>query len=64
MVVNDWAAFVGMETTSTELQVVETIFKLGEATTSALTNEMRASLIERYGSLTTFILIKLMMLKI
>jgi len=46
MVVNDWCAFVGMDTTSTELQVIETIFKLSEAAPSAITTTMRASLIE------------------
>uniref|UniRef100_A0A6V2JMS8 Eukaryotic translation initiation factor 6 n=2 Tax=Ditylum brightwellii TaxID=49249 RepID=A0A6V2JMS8_9STRA len=29
MVVNDWSAFVGLDTTSTEISVVESIFKLG-----------------------------------
>lgn len=35
LVVNDWAAFTGMDTTSTELSVIESIFKLTDATGSA-----------------------------
>merc|ERR1719446_1088987 len=30
MVVNDWSAFVGMDTTSTEVSVIESIFKIGD----------------------------------
>lgn len=30
MVVNDWMAVTGMDTTATELSVVESVFRLGE----------------------------------
>lgn len=30
MVVNDWMAVTGLDTTATELSVVESVFKLGE----------------------------------
>lgn len=46
MVVNDWISFCGLDTTSTELSVIESIFKLGDAQQSAITTEMRASLID------------------
>ena len=55
MVVNDWAAFVGLDTTSTEISVIESIFKLtggakgrqGQAHQSDIVTNMRSSLIDQ-----------------
>lgn len=49
-VVNDWSAFVGMSSTSTEISVIESVFKLNQAQPSNVTNALRASLIEAYVS--------------
>lgn len=51
MVVNDWSAFVGLDTTGTEISVVESIFKLSgrqelQGQSNIVTN-MRSSLIDQ-----------------
>ena len=46
MVVNDWCAFAGQDTTSTEISVMESVFKLNESQPSAIAQEMRSTLIE------------------
>lgn len=43
---NDWIAFCGLNTTSAELSVIESIFKLGENTPATISKELRDTLIE------------------
>lgn len=46
LVANDWTAFCGLHTTSTELQLIETIFKLRQGQPSQLVSSIRGSLID------------------
>ena len=46
LVANDWSAFCGLDTTSTEIAVVEGIFKLQGATSTRITTDMRSALID------------------
>lgn len=46
LVVNDWIAFCGLNTTSTEVQRIESVFKLGDSQPSQIASTMRESLID------------------
>ena len=46
LLVNDWTAFAGFDTTSTELSVIESIFKLQDKKPTYVVNEYRDSLID------------------
>lgn len=45
-IVNDWSAFVGMSSTSTEISVIESVFRLNDAHPTSVSSTLRASLIE------------------
>lgn len=48
LVVNDFSAFCGLETTATEISVIESIFRLNESNPSKIVTSMRNSLIDQY----------------
>jgi len=45
-VVNDWKAFVGMQTTATELMLIEKLFKLNDVAQSVPRQDLQAALME------------------
>jgi len=47
--VNDWVAFAGLDTTATELSVIESIFKLQDAQPTAIVGGLRDTLVETYS---------------
>ncbi|KAJ1988038.1 Eukaryotic translation initiation factor 6 [Dimargaris cristalligena] len=49
LVVNDWSAFSGLDTTSTELSVVESIFKLQDNQPTAIVTDLRDALVDTYS---------------
>jgi len=49
LVVNDWCAFTGLDTTATEISVIEATFKLQGRDSTAVIGEMRDSLIDNWA---------------
>jgi translation initiation factor 6 len=48
MVVNDWLAITGMDTTATELSVIESVFRLGEGMGPSSIATNKESLVESF----------------
>lgn len=46
---SSWVAFAGLDTTATELSVIESIFKLQDAQPTAIVGGLRDTLVETYS---------------
>lgn len=49
LVVNDWCAFTGLDTTATEISVIEATFKLQGQNSNAVVSKMRDALIDHWA---------------
>lgn len=47
--IGSWVAFAGLDTTATEISVIESIFKLQDAQPSAIVGGLRDTLVETYS---------------
>ena len=49
IIANDWIAFVGADTTSAEIAVIENVFKIGDgANQTNITGVMRESIVDTW----------------
>ena len=48
MVVNDWLAVTGLDTTATELSVVESVFRLGEGHAGNISGNLKDTMVESF----------------
>jgi len=49
LLMGSWVAFAGLDTTATELSVIESIFKLQDAQPTAIVGRLRDTLVETYS---------------
>ena len=49
LLVNDWVAFVGLDTTATELSVIESTYRLQNQEAGAVVDQLRDALVDTYA---------------